>query len=514
MDGFPVAPWIAAPVFAFVLSALLTSLARRIAPAVGLVDHPDGGRKRHRAPMPVMGGAAFCTAMFAVILGAALLQQAWIADPATRRFAGSLLASAVLFCALGVIDDRITLRPRMKLLGQVLASLPFALAIPPYDTAQILGWQIPLGPAFVPCIVLWLVACSNVINLIDGLDGLAGTVGLISMLTIAALFVNQGQPAAATLALIAAGSLMGFLLHNWPPARIFMGDGGSLTIGFLIGALSIQASSKTATGLTLAVPLVLISVPVFDTCMAILRRKLNGRGIGEGDRAHIHHRLQDRGLSRRQALLTIGGLSLAMAAAALISALLRNEWAGLAICLGILSLLIVGQVFGHHETQLFMRHLQELGALLLDTSGVLQTRFLIARMERLDFRQRLEIWRRVSERVEQMGGVRLTFCCTNAEGETLDSELFWQAQAARATVDGHEWQFVYSVPRDGGLTATLTAHGVAAPSTGPQRLDDLFRLFARVCQELPLFDEPFEEALETLPLPTLEPLPADLRRAA
>jgi hypothetical protein len=293
-----------------------------------------------------------------------------------------------------------------------------------------------------------------------------------------------------------------------------MGDGGSLTIGFLIGALSIQASSKTATGLTLAVPLVLISVPIFDTCMAILRRKLNGRGIGEGDRAHIHHRLQDRGLTRKQALLTIGGLSLAMAAAALGSALLHNEWAGLLICLGILSLLIVGQVFGHHETVLFLRHMQELGALLLDTSGVLKTRFLIARMERLDFRQRLEIWQKVSQRVEQMGGVRLTFCCTSADGETLDSELAWQADQSQAPADGHAWQFVYSVPREGGLKATLTAHGTTSASTGQQRLDDLFRLFARVCQEMPVFDEPFDDAAETLPLPALEPLAGDLRRAA
>ena len=112
--------------------------------------------------------------------------------------------------------------------------------------------------------------------------------------------------------------------------------------------------------------------------------------------------LQDRGLSRKQALMTIGGLSLVMAAAALVSALLENEWAGLLICASVLTLLIVGRVFGDSETMLFARHVQVLGALLLDTSGVLKTRFLLARMDQFDFRARLEIWEKVSERVADM----------------------------------------------------------------------------------------------------------------
>ena len=183
--------------------------------------------------------------------------------------------------------------------------------------------------------------------------------------------------------------------------------------------------------------------------MAVLRRKLNGRGIGEGDRCHIHHRLQDRGLTRYQALLTIGGLSLVMAVAALASALLDNEWAGLLICAAVLTLLIVGQVFGDHETLLFYRHIQALGALLLDSSGVLQTRFLLARMDRMDFRRRLEIWQKVSQRVQQMGGVSLEFYCTTADGQDLDADLVWTAGGNAAADDAHEWQFVYTAPRTG-----------------------------------------------------------------
>src|SRR5262249_3417259 len=146
------------------------------------------------------------------------------------------------------------------------------------------GWEMSLGPLGGPVTVLWLVACANVVNLIDGLDGLAGSIGLVILTTIAVLFAIQGFREEAILTTVIAGGIIGFLCHNWPPARIFMGDAGSMTIGFLAGALSIQASSKTATTFTLAVPVVLMSVPLFDTAMAILRRKLTGRSIGEGDR--------------------------------------------------------------------------------------------------------------------------------------------------------------------------------------------------------------------------------------
>src|SRR5690606_31002750 len=121
-------------------------------------------------------------------------------------------------------------------------------------------------------------------------------------------------PGVAAIALIVAGSLTGFLCHNLPPARIFLGDSGSLLIGFLIGALSIESSLKTATGFAMTVPMILVSIPAFDTLMAILRRRLTGRGIGEGDRGHIHHRLQERGLTRLQTLIVIAGLSVAMTA--------------------------------------------------------------------------------------------------------------------------------------------------------------------------------------------------------
>jgi len=180
MDGSLLAPWIITPWLAFALSAVLNGLARSIAPRMGWVDKPDGGRKLHKKSTPVMGGLAFSLAMFSVVGVAAALRAEWLFEPATARFATSLFSSAALFCALGVIDDRLALRPRTKLIGQFLASLPFAILSNPIDFVRIVGIEIHLGVAAVPFTILWLVACSNVINLIDGLDGLAATVGSIS----------------------------------------------------------------------------------------------------------------------------------------------------------------------------------------------------------------------------------------------------------------------------------------------------------------------------------------------
>jgi UDP-GlcNAc:undecaprenyl-phosphate/decaprenyl-phosphate GlcNAc-1-phosphate transferase len=515
-DGLMSSPEWVAPLCAFLVSVLLTRLACKVAPWCGFVDRPDGGRKDHRKPTPVLGGAAFFSAMLLTVLGAVLLQRPWILDPNTLSLATALGGSATLFCLLGVIDDRLALRPRTKLLGQVVASLPFAvLSTASVESVQLLGWQLSLDWFAVPFTVLWLVACSNVINLMDGLDGLAGTVGTISMLTVAALFAGQGEPNAATLALIAAASIGGFLVFNWPPANIFMGDGGSLTVGFLVGALSIAASSKTATSFTLAVPLVLISVPIFDTFMAIMRRKLNGRGIGEGDRGHIHHRLQDHGLSRKQALLAIGGLSLVMAVAAFVTAKLDNEVAGLCICGCVLATLIAGRVFGYHETVLFFRHIQELGVLLLDSSGVLQTRFLLARMDHWDPRQRLSIWQHVVQRVEQMGAVRLEFRRESQLGHEAYDLLEWRSEHLERNAQPCSWTFAYSAPLPDGDTVTLEAIGRSTIKPTAQRLDDLFRLFARVCQELPELSgiETNAEAT-TLPLRPAAPLPQQQRKAA
>jgi UDP-GlcNAc:undecaprenyl-phosphate GlcNAc-1-phosphate transferase len=344
---------------------VLTALVGRLAVRIGLVDRPDGNRKAHAHPTPLMGGVAVFGAVLAALAAALLFDSSWLSRRVeAHSFTAMVALSGGLFCLVGLWDDKWGLRPRTKFLLQIAASLPFVLWGRSISSIHLVGVHFDLGVCGAAFTVFWLVACANIINLVDGLDGLAGSIGLIVCLSIAASAEMQGMAGLVPLALVIAASLLGFLMHNWPPAKIFLGDSGSLTIGFWIGALSIESSMKRATGFALAVPLVLISIPVFDTFMAIVRRKLSGRCIGAADRCHIHHCLQDRGLTRAQSLLAITGLCLAMAAAALTAAYYKSDLLALGMCLTLLGVLIAGRVFGHNETLLFLQTLQTLRGLL------------------------------------------------------------------------------------------------------------------------------------------------------
>lgn len=357
-------------------SGVLTALACRLAKRIDLVDRPDTARKAHDEPTPLMGGFALFIS-FALALGVAkLFGCTWIADdPRMSRIILMLLVSGGLYCAVGLWDDKFSLRARHKLLLQVLAGVPFVVWGDTIQSVTLFGLDIELGLWQCPFTLFWLVTCVNVINLVDGLDGLAATIGIIACIALAALAIMNGLFGVAAVTLVLAGSLLGFLLYNWPPAKIFLGDCGSLTIGFLVGALSIEAPAKTAAGCAMAVPLMLMGIPIFDTIMAIVRRKLNGQGIGEADRRHIHHRLQDRGFTSWQSLLAISALSATMAAGALAAAYWLSDLIALAVCIAVFGLLIAGRIFGHHETTLFFRFLRALRTAsipLLDASAILR----------------------------------------------------------------------------------------------------------------------------------------------
>jgi UDP-GlcNAc:undecaprenyl-phosphate GlcNAc-1-phosphate transferase len=489
MEWSPAATMLAPLGAAIGLSYFFNLAARHIAPQLGLVDQPDGGRKTHRQPTPVLGGVAFLAAILVVTAASFWLDAAWLKTDSVRRLAVSLSASAFGFGLLGVYDDRWPLSPRVKLIGQILASLPFVAMTRSLERIDVLDWEIPLGPLGAPVAVLWLVACANVVNLIDGLDGLAGSLGIVMMTTIAALFAMGGHAGEATLAVVIAGGLIGFLCHNWPPAKIFMGDAGSMTIGFLAGALSIQAASKTATTFTLAVPFVLMSIPLFDTSMAIVRRKLTGRKIGEGDRGHIHHRLQDRGLTRQQALLAISGLTLVMAGAVLISVVIDSEVSAVGICGGVLGLLILGRVFGYHETSLLFQYLKQLGDVLVETSGVLQTRWMMARFEHLEPHQPSQLWDQLIEQAAKLKTHRLEYQCRSAGDDRIATQLRWDNPDAEVIDDVPMWRVSYRVPRDQRLVATLEVQGQADTSEILPRVDDLLFLFTKICRNLPAAED-------------------------
>ncbi len=463
-------------------SYTLTAIAKVVARRTGMLDTPDGRRKAHSKPMPLLGGAALFLAFLTTVCVARWKGWEWlIRDTDSQPRVAMLLFSAGLFCLVGLWDDRRAMRPRTKLICQVLASLPFVFWGRSLESVHIFGTEIELtilGPVFT---IFWLVACTNIVNLVDGLDGLAGTIGLIVCVTAAGLSEMQGSIGAMALAWIFAGALFGFLLHNWPPASIYLGDAGSLMIGFVIGALSIESSLKKATGFALAIPLVLVSVPVFDTFMAIVRRKLSGRGIGEADRGHIHHCLQNRGLSRAKSLLVIAALCVAMAAVTLVSAYFQNDLLALGLCLTILGLLIAGRVFGYNETVLFFRYFQALSTLLAGTSGVLRTQLFLARMARGESEQPIHHWNEVTKHVAELGGVHLEFVFWNESTQDVICRLKWHSEEPDST-QHPAWQFNYSVPGTGGLRATLTACGQSRNNSSQRRLVDLFRVFDTFCQ--------------------------------
>ena len=464
------------------LSFVLTAAARVIAHRIGLIDKPDGQRKSHKEPTPLMGGVSLFCSLLGTIAAAKWVGLEWLDGAgAASRLVPMLLVSGGLFCAVGYWDDKHALRPRTKLLLQIAACLPFVIWGRSVDSVQLMGASIDLGIFGVVFTVFWLVACANVINLVDGLDGLAGTIGVIVCLAVAALSEMRSLMDVTALALIFAACLVGFLLHNWPPAKIFLGDSGSLLIGFVIGALSIESSLKTATSFALGVPLVLMSVPIFATTMAIVRRKLSGKGIGEADRGHIHHCLQDRGLSRARSLLVISALCIAMAAVTLVSAYFQNDVLALGLCVSLLVFLIIGRVFGYNETLLFFRFTQAMSHMLVDSSRVLSTRLVVARMNEGEHRDPLDSWNQITRHVKKMGGTRLEFVYWDEQTDEVVTQLSWTNQR-ETSADESYWQFSYSVPNEQGVRASLIASGQSQKKMKGRRLIDLFRVFDTVCR--------------------------------
>jgi len=301
---------------AALLSFILTPLVRNFALKRGWVAQP-GERKIHTKPTPELGGTAIFVAMLLIVLGQVLGERflgwkGFISDVTTQPLAlFGILGGATIIYATGLVDDLVELSPGWKLLGQIAAALVVALCgvrisfvINPLGNTL-----IDLGPLAVPITVFFLVAFSNIINLIDGLDGLAGGICAIAAVSMLVLARGLNQTSAAILAALIIGSCLGFLRYNFHPASVFMGDEGALLLGFLLGIIAMMGIMKTTAAIALAVPLLIVAVPIFDTASAIVRRLRHGDAVQQADRQHIHHRLLGRGFSQRQTVFIIYGWS-------------------------------------------------------------------------------------------------------------------------------------------------------------------------------------------------------------
>lgn len=349
-------------VFTFVLalaaSFFLTPIVRAIAIRWGFVDNPDGGRKAHKTPIALGGGAAiFLSLLFAI--GAASILLAFYGTNVFRVLGGektisliAMFAASLVIVIVGLIDDFVSLRGRYKLLGQILAVsiiLSTGLRI---DELVIMGQPVQLAWLAIPFTIFWLLGSINAINLIDGIDGLATTVGFVLCLTLAAIAGWMGRGTETMLMLALAGALLGFLRYNFAPATIFLGDAGSMLIGLIIGTVAIFSSMKGATAVALAVPLAVWSIPILDSAAAILRRKLTGRSLFDADSGHLHHSLITRGWTVRQAVLFIGLISATTCLSAFLSFYYNNELIALVTIVAVAIFLVVTKTFGHIEMAL------------------------------------------------------------------------------------------------------------------------------------------------------------------
>ncbi len=296
---------IASFVLACLLSLALTAAAIRISPWIGLVDHPDQDRKRQAYPTPLGGGAAVFLATVAV-LGGLVCGGPWRMQ--VNEDWGNLLG-ALLACgwivALGLMDDRFSLRGRQKLAGQVVAAAILIASGVVINRISLFGVEVDLGLLAIPVTVLWLTGAINALNLLDGMDGMATVIGLILSLAICALAVTTNHMAVAVTALVFSGALLGFLPFNLSPAKIYLGDAGSMLIGIIVGCLSMRASVKGAGTVLLAAPLAVMTIPILDSLAAVLRRRLAGQSIYFPDRGHLHHRLLARFGSKYKVLACV-----------------------------------------------------------------------------------------------------------------------------------------------------------------------------------------------------------------
>ena len=329
----------------FLICLTLTPLVRTWFTNQGMLDRPDSKRKVHTSPLPRVGGVAIAISY----LGASailLLSPLNGKNTVHLRFVWDLMpASAVIF-ATGLIDDLFGLRPWQKLAGQIAgAGLAYWAGV---RVLGIVGFPT-LGWWGLPLTVLWLVACANAFNLIDGVDGLAAGVGLFATLTIflAALLQNNTPLALATVPL--AGALLAFLRYNFNPASIFLGDCGSLSIGFLLGCYGVIWSQKSATLLGMTAPLMALSIPLLDTGLSIARRFLRRQPIWTADRNHIHHRLLDRGFSPRAVALLIYAVCGVAASFSLLQSTLHSRYSGLIILIFCAATWVGVQQLGYGE---------------------------------------------------------------------------------------------------------------------------------------------------------------------
>ncbi|NMA49548.1 MAG: undecaprenyl/decaprenyl-phosphate alpha-N-acetylglucosaminyl 1-phosphate transferase [Tissierellia bacterium] len=287
----------------FLLALVLTPVVIKFAVKIGAMDIPKDDRRVHRIAMPLMGGLAM---YIAVVIGMLLFL------PKDRKFL-AILIGATLILISGIKDDIKGTTPKEKLFYQILAASvaiwggisienitnPFVQG----STGFALSWLT------IPITLFWIVGITNTLNLIDGLDGLAGGVAFISSFSFMLVALKMELGFIGVLAALVAGACLGFLPYNFNPAKIFMGDTGSLFLGYMLAIISIEGALKSVATIAMIIPIIILGVPIFDTTFAIFRRVSKGQSIMTADKSHLHHRLLEKGFTQKKTVLILYAIS-------------------------------------------------------------------------------------------------------------------------------------------------------------------------------------------------------------
>ncbi|HUJ40881.1 MAG TPA: MraY family glycosyltransferase [Candidatus Acidoferrales bacterium] len=504
------------------LSYLVTLWLSRVAAERGWARRED--ERGGAAGVPRLGGLAIFVAIL-VSLAAALLLRNMVTDRllAVGKLGVALTFACLAVFALGLYDDLKGARPWQKLAVQTFAAVAlysFGFRVDILSN-PFTHTPIHLGILGLPLTVLWLAAISNAFNLIDGLDGLAAGVGLFAAVSLFLLAALGSNVFVAAVAASVAGALLGFLPHNFHPARIYLGDSGSLTAGLVLAALSIVSEQKGPVMVTMAIPLLIFGLPLLEVAVTTSRRLLSGHPLFGRDEDHLHHRLLKVGVAKRIALLVLYGLAALFA----LSSILLVNYSGsvaplIAVLCGAFAWIVVNQMRYPEFTELDAHIRLSLASQPAVLRNQIAIRKTAASFESAGTAR--EVWDCLSSLLDQLGFAEARCELRTADGD-LANEFIWEAlspavtgAAALRTAGyraGSMWSMEIPVYGAGG------ANGIVRLGHAFDRRAPLFRMQSLV----ELISEPFAAALfarvndSRVPVPAVEPAPlapAQLKAAA
>ncbi len=319
-------------VVAFLIAFASTPVVIGLAKKIKVLDIPKDKRKIHKKPIPLMGGLAIFYGFLISVLCFCVIDKSVM----------GILLGAIIIIVTGIIDDKYDMPAKVKLLMQILSAgvvVAFGVKVNYFEN-PFTNEYIVFGWLSIPITIVWIVGVTNAVNLTDGLDGLAAGISTIASMSLLILimFTDNLNLAIMTAALVGAG--FGFLPYNFNPAKIFMGDTGSMFLGYMLACISVQGLMKTYTVISFAVPILVLGLPIFDTFFAIVRRVITRRPIMSPDRGHLHHRLLDMGFSQRQTVTILYTLTAILCLTALVM-FLKDALRGLILIMAVLLILLV-----------------------------------------------------------------------------------------------------------------------------------------------------------------------------